>query len=163
MNLKLINGKIFQVNKNCYTKAPKILKYKRFLQLCEKSVKLKDVVPGFVCYEGNAKITITSEPFIHYSIPSLFVDCITDYGSGTWSSNISLQDRNVINGGYNLYRLFENKSDSLEYVKIQNSYTYWARDLYGDEHMKYKIKPILGERLDVHNCKYKVREKQNGK
>ena len=55
-----------------------------------------------------------------------------------------MSDRNVVGGGYNLYRLFYNIEDSKEYYDIVDSYTY-----YGYDGLEYTITPIPGEQINL--------------
>lgn len=125
-------------------------KYRRFLELCEKSIKVGDIKPGLICYGGytyDEEIKITSLPYISKHTDSPFVDCMKKYTSqtesNTYKSSISLCDRNIVGGGYNLYRLFYNLEDSKEYCNIKDSYTYWDYDEFdGGEKLNFTIKPI---------------------
>lgn len=162
MELKYINGKIYRISNN---KELEDIKYKRFLELCNKSVKLSDLKPGFVCYNHYNKYEITSEPYINDSTYSLVVDCKTEYDTFTVEDDfLFLQDRNIVNGGYNLWRVFDNKKDAEEYYEIIKTYQYYsrARDLlssctYSEVQLNYIIKPIPGEILDIKNSNFPIR------
>lgn len=123
-------------------------KYNRFLELCKKSIKLEDIKPGLICYGGlsfDEKIIIASLPYISKYVNSLFVDCIKSYkDDNAFKSSKSLSDRNVVGGGYNLYRLFYNIEDSKEYYDIVDSYTYCSYD-----GLEYTITPIPGEQINL--------------
>lgn len=159
--LRLIRGKIVRVEK------PKSLKqtpmYKRFLELCKKSVKFEDLKEGFVCYSSfDSKIVIASKPYISKYTNSLFVDIICKYESteGTsqdYTTIMSLNDRNIIGGGYNLHRVFAKKEDSLEYIEITREYSYFGRDKWGDLGLRYTITPIAGPDMVIDPNKFEVR------
>jgi hypothetical protein len=138
-------------------------KYKRFLELCNKSVKLSDLKQGFICYSHYNKYEITSEPYINDSTYSLVIDCNTEYDTFTIEDDFfCLQDNNIVNGGYNLCRLFANKKDAEEYHEIIKTYQDYVRtrEWYGEikSKLKYKIKPIPGETLDVKNSNFPIRK-----
>lgn len=160
MELKYINGKIYKISNN---KKLEDRKYKRFLELCNKSVRLSDLKPGFVCYSHYNKYEITSEPYIADSTYSLVVDCNAIYFPFKSENDFfCLQDRNIINGGYNLWRLFANKKDAEEYYEIIKTYQYYVRTRGCDGEiefkLKYKIKPIPGEQLDIKNSNFPIRK-----
>lgn len=164
MKLKIINGKICEVSKNTLTTNTK--KYKRFLELCSKAVKFKDLQIGFICYNYFQKFEIISEPYFSTGTKSLVIDCKTTFSEGqedeftVQDDFMSLCDSNIINGGYNLSRVFASKKDAIEYRNITKTYEYWqkSRWRYDEDGLCYRIKPIPGEKLDLSKLKLKTRE-----
>ena len=144
-----------------------ISSYQRFLELCSKSVKLKDIKPGFICYNNFQKFQITSEPYISKNSGGLVVDCRTTFSEGERDefsvecSFFSLEDNNIVNGGYNLSRVFARKEDAIEYRNITKTYEYRtkSRMLCEDiDVLQYTIKPIPGEKICLKNSGYPVKE-----
>lgn len=153
LKLKMVDGQIFQLGGNLN----KRVKYKRFMNLCKKSVKFKEIKLGLKFYEGDIEMTVTQEPYLSkYMNHTLFIDVKKRYDDGfTTYTSMSLGDHNVINGGYNLYRIFKKKDDAIEYEKIAKSYSYWENG-----ELMYKIKPPRGEKFVVDPTKYKVKESE---
>lgn len=149
MKLKMINGNIHQVPKN-----PEKEKYKRFLQLCARSVKKSDIVKGFVFFDGDIEMAVVNEPYLSQFMNfSLFIDVRKKYDEGHITNTcMSLSDHNIINGGYNLYRVFKNKKDAIEYNEIVKSYSYWERG-----NLCFRITPLKGQKYKVDPSKYKVK------
>lgn len=164
MKLKMINGKIYEVNKNTLTMNTK--KYKRFLELCSKAVKFRDLQIGFVCYNDFQKFEIISEPYFSTGTKSLVIDCKTTFSEGKErefsvpDDFMTLADDNIVGGGYNLSRVFASKEDAIEYRNITKTYEYWQKSHWFDEgdELCYKIKPITGEKLDLTKLKLETRE-----
>ena len=166
MKLKMINGKIHQVGKNTETMNTK--KYKRFLELCSKAVKFKDLQIGFICYNNFKKFEITSEPYFSTGTKSLVIDCKTTFSEGEVDEFTvpddfkSLQDANIVGGGYNFSRVFASKEDAIEYRNITKTYEYWQKsrfNLYDNgAELCYRIKPIPGENIDLTKLKLETRE-----
>lgn len=164
MKLKMINGKIYEVKPTETTNAKK---YKRFLELCSKSVKYKDLKIGFICYNNFQKFEIISEPYFSTGTKSLVVDCKTTFLEGQYDEFIvqndfmSLADDNIVNGGYNLSRVFASQQDAIEYRNITKTYEYWEKSEYSydsENELCYRIKPIPGEKLDLSKLKLQTRE-----
>lgn len=161
MEFKYINGKIYKISNN---KKLEDRKYKRFLELCNKSVRISDLKPGFVCYNHHNKYEITSEPYIDDLTYSLVVDCKAEYYTFTVEDDfLSLEDNNIVNGGYNLWRLFASKKEAEEYYEIIKTYQYYSRvgdylSLYPESKLNYTIKPIPGEKLDIKNSNFPIRK-----
>lgn len=135
-------------------------KYQRFLELCKLCVKYEDIKPDFVCYSSkNVKVTIIDVPFISKYTGSLFVDTLVTYeeDNTSYPSHMSLNDRNIIGGGYNLHRVFKNKDHAIEYKAIVDDYSYYGRDRWGDTELQYTITPIAGPDMDIDPTKYKVK------
>ena len=153
MNLKMVNGKIFVIS-NDTLQLHKKVKYNRFLELCKMSITLEDLVPGFVCYEGGRMIIIDSVPFISKYTNSLFVEIIKECPT---PRRISLSDHNIVNGGYNLYRIFADRDLSIEYTKLADSYSYWDKDDYGESCLCYSITPVSSPRMKIDPTKYEVK------
>lgn len=84
---------------------------------------IEGIKKGDIVYEGTKKLIITSNPGRTRTDSTLFVQCDMIFQSGSFLKNqfISLCDKNVINGGYNLYRIFKEKSDSELYNSLINS------------------------------------------
>lgn len=61
---------------------------------------------------------------------------------------LSLQDYNVINGGYNLHRLFLDKDYSKLYYELIKKVTYFIKE-NNKIRAYYHIKPTNGEIVDV--------------
>ena len=164
MKLKMINGKIYKVSKTTETMNTK--KYKRFLELCSKAVKFRDLQIGFVCYNDFQKFQIISEPYFSIRTKSLVIDCKITFSEGedgefsVPDDFMSLADNNIVGGGYNLYRVFASKEDAVEYRNITKTYEYWQKSHWFDEEdeLCYKIKPITGEKLDLKKLKLETRE-----
>ena len=164
MKLKMINGKIYKVSKT--TEIMNTKKYKRFLELCSKAVKFRDLQIGFVCYNDFQKFKIISEPYFSTGTKSLVIDCKTTFSEGeddefsVPDDFMSLTDNNIVGGGYNLSRVFASKEDAIEYRNITKSYEYWQKSHWFDEEdeLCYKIKPITGEKLDLKKLKLETRE-----
>lgn len=145
------------------TKTMKTEKYKRFLELCSKSVRYVDLTPGFVCYNYFQKFEIISEPYFSIGTKSLVIDCATTYVNDKFivpNDFMSLEDINIVNGGYNLLRVFSRKEDAIEYRNITKTYEYWQKDKwrYDKYVLCYKIKPIPGEKMDLNKLKLETRE-----
>ena len=68
--------------------------------------------------------------------------------------------RNIINGGYNLSRVFASKKDAIEYRNITKTYEYWqkSRWRYDEDGLCYTIKPIPGEKINLDKLKLETRE-----
>lgn len=79
-----------------------------------EGLKKYDLVYG----KNGTEIRITSNPGRNKYCDSVFVQCDLIVGK---NDSISLCDNNVINGGYNLYRLFKNKNDATLYNSLINS------------------------------------------
>ena len=166
MKLKMINGKIYEVSKTTETINTK--KYKRFLALCAKAVKFNDLQIGFICYNNFQKFEITSEPYFSTGTKSLVIDCKTTFSEGKVGEFtvpddfMSLQDVNIVGGGYNFSRVFASKEDAIEYRNITKTYEYWQKSRFNlydnDAELCYRIKPIPGEKLDLSKLKLKTRE-----
>ena len=164
MKLTMINGKIYKVSKTTETMNTK--KYKRFLELCSKAVKFRDLQIGFVCYNDFQKFQIISEPYFSIRTKSLVIDCKITFSEGkdgefsVPDDFMSLADNNIVGGGYNLYRVFASKEDAVEYRNITKTYEYWQKSHWFDEEdeLCYKIKPIPGEKLDLKKLKLETRE-----
>ena len=164
MKLKMINGKIYKVSKTTETMNTK--KYKRFLELCSKAVKFRDLQIGFVCYNDFQKFQIISEPYFSIRTKSLVIDCKITFSEGkdgefsVPDDFMSLADNNIVGGGYNLYRVFASKEDAIEYRNITKTYEYWQKSHWFDEEdeLCYGIKPIPGEKLDLKKLKLETRE-----
>ena len=166
MKLKMINGKIHQVGKNTETMNTK--KYKRFLELCSKAVKFNDLKIGFVCYNYFHKFEIISEPYFSTGTKSLVIDCKITFSEceddefSVPDDFKSLQDANIVGGGYNFSRVFASKEDAIEYRNITKTYEYWQKsrfNLYDNgAELCYRIKPIPGEKLDLDKLKLETRE-----
>ena len=164
MKLKMINGKIYDVSKNTLTMNTK--KYKRFLELCSKAVKFRDLQIGFVCYNYFRKFEIISEPYFSMGTKSLVIDCKTTFSEGEDSEFtvpddfMSLADDNIVGGGYNLSRVFATKEDAIEYRNITKNYEYWQKSewRYNENELCYTITPIPGEKLDLTKLKLETRE-----
>ena len=160
----MINGKIYKVSKTTETMNTK--KYKRFLELCSKAVKFRDLQIGFVCYNDFQKFQIISEPYFSIRTKSLVIDCKITFSEGkdgefsVPDDFMSLADNNIVGGGYNLYRVFASKEDAVEYRNITKTYEYWQKSHWFDEEdeLCYKIKPITGEKLDLKKLKLETRE-----
>lgn len=160
----MINGKIYEVNKNTLMNTKK---YKKFLELCSKAVKFKDLQIGFICYNDFQKFEIISEPYFSTGTKSLVIDCKTTFSEGAEGEFsvpddfMSLADDNIVGGGYNLSRVFASKQDAIEYRNITKTYEYWVKSRYSydnDEELCYRIKPIPGEKLDLKKLKLETRE-----
>ena len=161
----MINGKIYEVNKNTLIMNTK--KYKRFLELCSKAVKFKDLQIGFICYNDFQKFEIISEPYFSSGTNSLVIDCKTTFAEGeerefsVTDDFMSLADDNIVGGGYNLSRVFASKEDAIEYRNITKTYEYWVKSEYPYDYKNelcYRIKPIPGEKLDLKKLKLETRE-----
>ena len=159
----MINGKFYEV-KNTETMNTK--KYKRFLELCSKAVKFRDLQIGFICYNYFQKFEIISEPYFSTGTKSLVIDCKTTFSEGqedeftVQDDFMSPCDSNIINGGYNLSRVFASKKDAIEYRNITKTYEYWRKthSLFDEDELCYKIKPIPGEKIDLNKLKLETRE-----
>lgn len=165
MKLKMINGKIYEVNKNTETMSTK--KYKRFLELCSRAVKFRDLQIGFVCYNDFQKFQIISDPYISTGTNHLVIDCETTFSEGeddefsVPNDFISLADDNIVGGGYNLSRVFASKEDAIEYRNITKTYEYWENSRWSydnEKELRYIIKPIPGEKLDLSKLKLQTKE-----
>lgn len=161
MKLKMINGKIYEVSKTTETMNTK--KYKRFLELCSKAVKFNDLQIGFVCYNYFQKFEIISEPYFSTGTRSLVIDCETTFSEGeddeftVRDDFMSLEDTNIVGGGYNLSRVFSRKEDAIEYRNITKTYEYWQKSRWNDrDQLCYTIKPIPGEKLDLSKLKLEL-------
>ena len=160
----MINGKIYEVNKNTLTMNTK--KYKRFLELCSKAVKFRDLQIGFVCYNDFQKFEIISEPYFSMGTKSLVIDCKTTFSEGEEreftvpDDFMSLTDDNIVSGGYNLSRVFASRQDAIEYRNITKTYEYWQKSHWFDgcDELCYTITPIPGEKLDLTKLKLETRE-----
>lgn len=164
MKIKYINNKFYLFDKHLSEKITRSAKlYNRFVDLTKKSVKLKDLVIGFEMYDNGNKMVVMSEPYINKHTNSLFIDVektytIKEYKGQKYTTHISLCDHNIVNGGYNLYRLFANKYDSIEYSDIAKSYTSWGRGEWGNTpRLDYSIKPIPGPKYKIKLDKYEIR------
>ena len=165
MKLKMINGKIYEASKPTETNNKK---YKRFLELCSRAVKFRDLQIGFVCYNNFQKFQIISEPYFSTGTKSLVIDCKTTFSEGQErefsvpDDFMSLADDNIIGGGYNLSRVFASKQDAIEYRNITKTYEYWQKSRFNwsdnDEELCYRIKPIPGEKLDLTKLKLETKE-----
>ena len=82
---------------------------KDFKKLSIKSYK--DIKKGMKLYDGSIEITIMSEVYFKTaSSTSLWVDIVSVYEDGfTFKDNLPLADKNITNGGYNPWMLFEDK------------------------------------------------------
>lgn len=79
---------------------------------------LDSLKKGDIVY-ANKEIRITSSPGRNKYCNSLFVQCDININNSFFkNSSISLSDHNVINGGYNLFRLFRNKCDADLYYSL---------------------------------------------
>lgn len=166
MKLKMINGKIYKVSKTTETMNTK--KYKRFLELCSKAVKFNDLQIGFICYNNFQKFEITSEPYFSTGTKSLVIDCKKTFSEGQEDEFTvpddfkSLQDVNIVGGGYNFSRVFASKEDAIEYRNITKTYEYWQKSRFNlydnDAELCYRIKPIPGEQIDLDKLKLETRE-----
>jgi hypothetical protein len=164
MKLKMINGKIYEVSKNTETMNAK--KYKRFLELCSRAVKFKDLQIGFICYNNFQKFEIISEPYISTRTNHLVIDSKTTFSEGqddeftVPDDFMSLADDNIVGGGYNLSRVFASKEDAIEYRNITKTYEYWQKSSwrFDEDELCYRIKPIPGEKLDLSKLKLETRE-----
>ena len=166
MKLKMINGKIYAESKN--TEIMNTKKYKRFLELCSKAVKFKDLKQGFVCYNYFQKFEIISEPYFSTGTKDLVIDCKTTFSEGqedeftVQDDFMSPCDSNIINGGYNLSRVFASKKDAIEYRNITKTYEYWQKSRFdwydNNKELCYRITPITGEKLDLTKLKLETRE-----
>ena len=86
-----------------------------FKKLSIKSYK--DIKKGMTLYDGNIEITIMSDVYCSGERNTLWVDVIQVYEDGyTFKENLPLSDRNITNGGYNPWMLFEEK----EIAKLHN-------------------------------------------
>lgn len=167
MKLKMINGKIYEVKNTETMGIIGTKKYKRFLELCSKSVKFRDLKIGFICYNDFQKFEIISEPYFSTEPKYLVIDCKTTFSEGkddeftVKCDFFSLQDNNIVNGGYNLSRVFASKQDAIEYRNIAKTYEYWVKSEYSydrENKLCYRIKPIPGEKLDLSKLKLETRE-----
>ncbi len=167
--LKMINGKIYKVSKNTeLASGMNTQKYKRFLELCAKAVKFRDLQIGFICYNYFQKFEIISEPYFSTGTRSLVIDCKTTFSEGqedeftVQDDFMSLADDNIVGGGYNLSRVFASKEDAIEYRNIAKTYEYWQKSRFNwcgnDTKLCYRIKPIPGEKLDLTKLKLETRE-----
>ena len=96
MKLKMINGKIYEVSKNTLTmNTMGTKKYKKFLELCSKAVKFKDLKIGFICYNNFQKFEIISEPYFSTGTGSLVIDCKTTFSEGQ-DDEFSVKDDFII-------------------------------------------------------------------
>lgn len=96
------------------------------------------------------------------------VDCRTTFSEGedgefsVECDFFSLQDNNIVNGGYNLYRVFSTKEDAIEYRNIAKTYEYWTKSRWSfdgnDSELNYRIKPVPGEKICLKNSGYPVKE-----
>ena len=166
MKIKYIDNKFYLFDKHLgekITRSAKLIVYNRFVELTKKSVKLKDLVIGFEMYDNGNKMVVMSEPYINKHTNSLFIDVektytLREYEGQKYTTHISLCDHNIVNGGYNLYRLFANKYESIEYSDIAKSYTRWGRDSWdGRPCLEYSIKPIPGPKHKINFDKYEIR------
>ena len=82
----------------------------------------KDIKKGMTVYDGNVKIEIMSDVYLQKgTTKGLWVDTIKTYEDGfSFKENLPLADRNITNGGYNPWMLFEDK----EIAKLHND-TKW--------------------------------------
>ena len=166
MKLKMINGKIYEVKNTATMNTMGTKKYKKFLELCSKAVKFKDLKIGFICYNNFQKFEIISEPYFSTGTGSLVIDCKTTFSEGedgeftVQDDFMSLTDDNIVGGGYNLSRVFGSKEDAIEYRNITKTYEYWqkSRWRYNEDELCYRIKPIPGEKLDLKKLKLQTRE-----
>ena len=100
---------------------------------------------------------ITSLPYISKYTGSLFADVISYSDDDSYSTNFSLNDRNVIQGGYNLHRIFKDEQDRDEYSKIVREYSFYGKGKNGRNELKYKVKPIPGQDFIIDKTKYEER------
>ena len=165
MKLKMINGKIYEVKNTETMNTMDTKKYKRFLELCSKAVKFRDLKQGFVCYNYFQKFEIISEPYFSAGTKSLVIDCKTTFSEGevdeftVKDDFMSLADDNIVGGGYNLHRVFASKEDAIEYRIIAKTYEYRSiHSLFAEDELCYKIKPIPGEQLSLDKLKLETRK-----
>ncbi len=162
----MINGKIYEVKNTEIMNTMDTKKYKRFLELCSKAVKFRDLQIGFICYNYFQKFEIISEPYFSTGTKSLVIDCKTTFSEGQESEFsvpddfMSLADDNIVGGGYNLSRVFASKEDAIEYRNITKTYEYWqkSRWRYDEDELCYRIKPIPGEKINLDKLKLETRE-----
>jgi hypothetical protein len=137
----------------------KELLYNRFVELCSLSIKLEDIIIGAECYSSGYenKIKFISLPYVSKYTGSLFVDCIIFCDEENYTSDISLDDRNIVNGGYNLHRVFKDEAIKDEYREIVKGYSYYGLDRLGRRELKYTIKTIPGPKLIINTSDYEER------
>lgn len=153
MKLIMINGKIYKAGSNL-KKIEKAKKFRKFVELCSKSVTLDDLKIGSILYDVNAILEITSKPYVSKNSGSIFIKmnkkyCYKDINQFIlYNDRMSLADHNIIGGGYNLERVFKSKELAIEYKKIRQEYEYFGTDSYGEKGLQYKVKPIPGQKLN---------------
>lgn len=104
-----------------------------------ESVKIGDKI-----YSDTEEYLILSEPYVkHYDSICVDAEVIRCGKKSSFSNELFLQDRNIVNGGYNLYRGFKDKKTNDKYHSLVKKISKIVKERNGKHTTVYKIKPNI--------------------